>query len=126
MRKAFTAIEILVGVAVIVIVLAIVGRVGFSVVNNFHTESGVVFTVSNKENVVHNKSSKYLVYTDKTTYEITDTWLHGRWNSSDVYGKITTGKTYTCTLQGYRVPFFSMYPNIIDPKEVTSTPEKGK
>lgn len=84
-----------------------------------HREYGQTFTVTGKENVKSGDSGKYLVYTDKTTYEIEDSWIFWRWDSSDVYGKIEVGKTYSATLQGYRVPFLSMYQNIIDPVVVT-------
>lgn len=87
-----------------------------------HKEYDQTFTVTGKENVKSGNSGKYLVYTDKTTYEIEDSWIFWRWDSSDVYGKIEIGKTYTATLQGYRVPFLSWYQNIIDPKVIT--PEK--
>jgi hypothetical protein len=99
---------------VAVILLPII--IGLSIYT--HTETGT-FTVKGKENVIQNKSSKYLVYTDVTTYEITDSWIHWRWDSSDVYGNMQVGKTYTATLQGYRVPFLSMYQNVIDPKEIS-------
>jgi hypothetical protein len=89
-----------------------------------HNVPGQTFTVTGKENVKDGKSGKYLVYTDKTTYEITDSWYHWRWDSSDVYGKLQVGKTYTATLQGYRVPFLSWYPNIISPTEVEKEVEK--
>lgn len=42
-----------------------------------------------------------------------DSLLKGKFNSSDFYGKIEIGKTYKFTIVGSRVPFLSMYPNII-------------
>ena len=87
-----------------------------------HREFNQTFTVTGKENVKSGNSGKYLIYTDKTTYEITDTWLFWRWNSSDVYGNMQIGKTYEATLQGYRVPFLSWYQNVLDP--VVVNPEK--
>ena len=123
MRRAFTLIEFLFVLFGLLIVLFIGGIVTFDVFSSFHTESGQVFTI--KDKAVVGKSGQYLIYTDKTTYEIDDTWLHGRWDSSDVYGKMEVGKTYICTLQGYRVPFFSMYPNILQPIEITTKTEKN-
>ena len=64
------------------------------------------------------KDDKYLVYSTDTTYEITDSWLYGRFNSSDLYGKIEVGKTYRIKIGGSRKPFFSWYPNIYEAKEV--------
>jgi prepilin-type N-terminal cleavage/methylation domain-containing protein len=125
MRRGITLIELLAVLGILLVVLLIGGAVVFGIVNSFHNVPGQTFTVTGKENVNGNKSSKYLVYTDKTTYQIDDTWVHWRWDSSDVYGKIQAGKTYSCTLQGYRIPFLSMYPNVIDPVEVTVKPEKN-
>ena len=71
------------------------------------------FTVTGKERVTSDGSSKYLVYTNTTTFEVVDTWIHWRFDSSDFYGKIVVGKTYQAKVQGWRVPFFSMYQNII-------------
>lgn len=64
------------------------------------------------------KDDKYLVYSTGTTYEITDSWLYGRFNSSDLYGKIEVGKTYKMKIGGSRKPFFSWYPNIYEITEV--------
>lgn len=121
MRKAFTLIETMVVIAIVAIVLSFCMS---GCVAALHKEHGQVFTVTGKENVKSGDSGKYLVYTDKTTYEITDTWVGWRWDSSDVYGNIQVGKTYTATLQGYRVPFLSWYQNIINPTEVVKDVEK--
>ena len=121
MRKAFTLIEAMIVVAIMAIVHSLcVGGCAAAL----HKEHGQVFTVTGKENVKSWNSGKYLVYTDKTTYEVTDTWVGWRWDSSDVYGGIVVGKTYTATLQGYRVPFLSWYQNILNPTEVVKDVEK--
>lgn len=104
-------------VAIFVIIILIVMIFG-ELINACHNVHNQTFTITDKQAVASGKSSKYLVFNDKTTYEVADTWLHWRWDSSDVYGKLKVGKTYTATLQGWRIPFFSMYPNIIDPVEV--------
>lgn len=106
------------GCGAIFVILLIVSLIVFGLINSLHLETGATFTVTGKECVKGDKSSTYLVFTDKTTYMIDDTWIHWRWDSSDVYGRIQAGKTYTADLQGYRIPFLSMYPNIINPKEV--------
>ena len=117
MRKAFTLIELIITIVMILIVLVFcVGGCATAL----HKEHGQVFTVTGKENVKSGNDGRYLVYTDKTTYEVTDSWVCWRWDSSDVYGRIQVGKTYTATLQGYRVPFLSWYPNIINPTEVVN------
>jgi hypothetical protein len=98
--------------AISAIVLLLVGSIALSIVINT-TTSYETFTVSGKERVTTNNSSKYLVYTNTTTFEVVDTWIHDRFSSSDFYGQIVVGKTYRAKVQGWRVPFFSMYQNII-------------
>ena len=58
------------------------------------------------------KNDTYLIYTKDATYEITDSWLYGRFDSSDLYGRIEVGKTYKVKVGGTRVPFLSVYPCI--------------
>lgn len=103
----------------IVIVILLVGMLVFNLVNAFHTERGVQFTITRLERITDNKKGKYLIYNNNTTYELTDSWIHWRFDSSDVYGQLVAGKTYKADLQGFRIPFFSMYPNILNPVEVT-------
>ena len=56
---------------------------------------------------------KWIVLTDKTTFENTDSIFHWKFNSSDLQGKIERDTMYSFTTVGWRVPFLSMYPNII-------------
>lgn len=64
------------------------------------------------------KNDVYLIYSKENTYEITDSLLRLRFNSSDLYGKIEVGKTYQMTIGGKRRPFLSWYPNIYEAIEV--------
>lgn len=80
-------------------------------------ERTVTTTVTDKGVKRHGKSDdKYLVYTNDGTYEITDSLFWPRFDSSDLYGSIEVGKTYQFTVAGYRVPLFTMYPNIYEAK----------
>lgn len=77
----------------------------------------VVFTVTDKQAKLvcdgeDSCSNKYMIYTDRTTYEITDSVLLFRFDSSDVYGGIKIGETYRADAYGWRIPFFSMYQNL--------------
>jgi hypothetical protein len=107
-------------IGLVLIGMLVVGL--FHLLNAFHREGGQLFTVTGKEAVKADKSSKYLVFTNVTTYEVEDSVLFWRWDSSDVYGRLTIGKTYRATLQGWRIPILSMYPNILDPVEVEPAP----
>jgi len=83
------------------------------------TLNEVTFTVTKAERVGYGDSSKYLVYTNIETFENTDEMWAGKFNSSDMYGKIVSGQTYNATVTGFRVPFLSMYRNIVKLEVVT-------
>jgi hypothetical protein len=102
------------------IVLLIISSIVISTMSYIHT-STVSATVTGKERIVKsdgdgNIESFYLVYTDKGTMKLEDDLFRGNWNSSDVYGSLRNDSTYTFTTSGYRIGFFSMYPNIIEVK----------
>jgi hypothetical protein len=79
-------------------------------------------TVTNKERTCFKSNDcRYMVYTDKENFEITDQW-NGRKNSSDVYGKIQVNKTYRFHVNGYRDPSRTKFRNILETNEVTTLP----
>ena len=58
-------------------------------------------------------SSKYLVVDeDNNTYEVTDLFLKGKFNSTDLYNILEIGHTYRVETSGSRIRLLSMYPNI--------------
>jgi hypothetical protein len=62
----------------------------------------------------------YLVFTEAGTFKIEDAIIGTvRFNSSDVYGRIREDHTYEFVVYGWRLPFFSEYPNIKRVTEVT-------
>ena len=67
-------------------------------------------TESNGNNGVH---SYYLIYSDSGTYKLEDDIFYGNFNSSDWYGRINEGETYTFYLIGYRIGWLSSYQNIV-------------
>lgn len=81
-----------------------------------------VVTVQSKERVMLNSTqSKYLVYCldeagNSEVFEITDSLLKLRFDSADTYNLITPECKYEFKTGGYRVPLFSMYPNIYEIK----------
>jgi len=82
----------------------------------------VIAKVTDKERVTTGSgdsiSSKYLIFTDKETFENSDYMFTGKFNSSDIYGKIEKGKVYEFDVYGWRLPIFSSYRNILSAKEV--------
>lgn len=101
-----------------VVVIIFLGSLVFTMANCFSHSPGT-FTITSKEIYYNSNGSKLLIFTDKTTYTVSDSIINWRWDSADVYGKLEIGKTYSATLQGWRIPFLSMFPNIIDPKEIS-------
>lgn len=69
-------------------------------------------TITDKVVKQYKDGSKYLIFTDKGTYENTDTWMALKFNSSDVYGQAKIGAVCDLYVYGWRIPFFSMYQNI--------------
>jgi hypothetical protein len=57
--------------------------------------------------------STYLIYTDHGVFRNDDAGWHLKYNSSDFYGNLDVGKTYRLKVYGWRIPIFSMYPNIV-------------
>lgn len=88
----------------------------------YGTQDEVQVTVNKTERVVQgfgdSQTSKYLVFTDKETFENTDTLFYLKYNSSDVHSKLSDGKTYKLKVYGFRIPFLSMYRNIIGVQQV--------
>jgi hypothetical protein len=83
-----------------------------------HKTTEVTITVTDKTNVLdkNTQEMKYLIFTDKGVFENTDSFLHWKFNSSDIYGQLKKDSTYTVTVEGFRVPFLSWYKNIIEIK----------
>src|SRR5690348_13587760 len=100
------------------VALLIIGSIVVSIVkvNNNHQ---VTFTVNKSERVCSSsgKSCRYLIFTNNGVYENTDSLWKGKWNSSDLYNQIQTGKTYKCDAIGFRLPLFSWYENVIKCEE---------
>ena len=100
----------------------IIGSLGLCIYAPFDRDDYTV-TVTDKGVKRYNSSDKYLIYTDKGTFEMTDTLVHWRYDTSDEYAKIEVGKTYAIVTYGLRIPFFSMFENILEFKEIQSSGE---
>ena len=85
----------------------------------------ITAVVTDKAVKNYDDNGLYLIYTKDSdgtilVMEIEDNIFVGQFNSSDIYAKIETGKTYTFDVGGSRVPFFSWYPNIYSAIEQNS------
>ena len=97
---------------VIVIVFGLV--FGFSYAGS--VKDGVQIVVESKERVTTSESSKFVVFTDKGVYEVTDTIIFFDFSSAERYSQLKVGKSYTVKQAGWRFSFLSWYPNILEIK----------
>ena len=111
---------------VIMIAVILVLSIGYEIIFSFN-DTEYTITVTDKERIYKGSrdtsSSKYLVFGDddngnSLVFENTDCFIRGKWNSSNIQGQLKEGNTYKITAVGYRVPFFSMYQNIIKIEEI--------
>lgn len=65
------------------------------------------------KNIENKTSQDYLIYTDKGVFEVSDQLFYMKFNSSDIYAQLKVDSKVQIKVCGRRVPFFSMYPNII-------------
>lgn len=112
------------GFYIVVILAALIITIAPAVMKVCNTTTWVV-TVKDKDRM--SDKNKYLVYTfdsagESRVFEITDSILKWRFDSSDDYNRIEVGKTYKFTTGGYRIPLFSMYPNIYEYYVVSEEP----
>lgn len=90
--------------------------VGFYKATATHRQE--TFTIDKSERIAESKGGRYLLYTDNGVYENTDSFWNGKFNSSDLYAQIQANHKYNCDVIGWRVPFFSWYPDVLSCKEV--------
>lgn len=97
------------GIALVLLIAVVALTVSYA------QTSDETLRITGKESVStgHDGGHEYRVYTNQGTFKVTDSIVHPRFNSADVYGRLETGKTYNCTVYGYRIPFFSSFKNIL-------------
>ena len=107
---------------VIILGLGVISSVVFS-----FNDTDYTIAVTDKERIYegsgNTSSSKYLVFGDDENgnsfvFENTDCFIRGKWNSSNIQGRLKEGNRYKVTVVGYRVSCFSMYQNIIKIEEI--------
>jgi hypothetical protein len=101
--------------AIVAIAIAIVGAIVYNI-GYYNSVDEMKITVTDKERITESNgvTSKYLVFTDKETFENTDALIFGKFNSSDIQGKLKVDSTYNIKVVGWRVPFMNTYRNIIE------------
>ena len=104
-----------IGVAAGVVFAAVLVGGGIIGTLSYTTVATQTCTVVDKDRVAdRDGKSNMRVYTsDCGVFEVRDSLIDGLWNSSDLYSSIQEDGRYTLTARGLRIPFFSMFPNII-------------
>jgi hypothetical protein len=103
--------------------LAFAAAVGASVANATHVEHRTC-TVSEKDRTTVSdgnggSKSDARVYTENCgVLHVEDSLLSWTFSSSDTYASMKPDHTYRVTTRGYRIPFLSMFPNVVDAAEV--------
>lgn len=110
--------ELVIQIVIVSIVgILILGIPIINMVKAYGTQRYETIFVNKSERITEGKSSRYLVYTKEGVYENTDSLFLGKFNSSDLYNQIQQNKQYECLVTGWRIPFFSDYPNLIKCEE---------
>ncbi len=79
------------------------------------TSGNETITIKEKWVKYKNQDAKYLVSsTDDQVFQITDTWVRWRFDSSNLYAKLEVNNTYHIKTQGWRFPLLSDYKNILE------------
>lgn len=113
-----------IGFIVAVIVVLIIGGVLVYRGARYHSIREVSFSITklpNRDlqyNANGNKNAyANLVYTDKGTFQNSDSTFPWKQNSSDLYAMLEQGHRYRCEVAGWRLGIFSNYPDLIKCKE---------
>ena len=79
----------------------------------YRSSETVTITIEDKERHTTSEDSYYLIYASDKVYKNDDSWLYLKFNSADYQRRLKVGETYKVEIAGWRVPFLSMYNNII-------------
>lgn len=101
------------------IIIILGGAIGIPCCAYAKSESTAIGHIKEKTAVSVKNGYKYLVFTDNEVFEVNDTIVFGRWNSSDLYNSLEKDATYKFTCAGWRVPFLSWYRNILKAEKVS-------
>lgn len=100
---------------IIAIVLLVIGGIccgGYY----WGSEETMTCTVEEKDRAKNSDGgSDMRLYTKECgVLQVGDALPRGHYDSADVYADIDEGKTYEFTTVGWRIPFLSMFPNVIE------------
>jgi len=104
--------KILKTIVMSMIALVIIGVSIFFAILGYQNEQVTICEVEDKWVKRADDKEKYLVKCGNEVYQITDLFLKGKFNSSDLYADLKLNQKYEITTTGYRLSFFSEYKNI--------------
>ena len=113
----------IISVLIFLMIIIIIGAAVFSISGQYNDATYSV-VVNDKERIADRDGGYYLIFCQdpntKAYYEFKceDTFLRGKFDSSRFYNQIKEGNQYEFTVVGWRIPIFSMYPNIIKMEEI--------
>jgi len=83
-----------------------------------HLSKGTItLTVTGKERINTQDVSYYLVFSEEGAFKNDDDLWQLKFDSSELQAKLKEGGTYLCTKNFWRIPFFSMYENLLECSE---------
>ncbi len=109
--------EMGIGIGIALVVVLVISAIGGGIASYKNSEREVTTLVRSKERVCSRDDCKYTLFTEAGTFQVTDTILYSRFDTSDVYGAIEPQKRYTLKVVGWRLPLFSTYPNVLKASE---------
>jgi len=106
--------ELLIGIGLILIALTVLFFVGYGLMYALTTGTETI-TIKEKWVKYHEEDAKYLVSsTNGQVFQITDSIIKWRFDSSNLYSDIEEGDRCDIKTQGWRWGFFSDYKNILE------------
>lgn len=111
-RRQSLTLKVAVALAVILLLTLLVPLFA-----GYHQTKQQDCTINGKDrtsSMTSNGASNVRIYTDDCgVFTIQDSLVHTRWNSADLYGQIKVGQRYHVAYYGWRIPFFSAFPNLL-------------
>lgn len=95
------------------VVIFVVGIFAYNIAWANSTEQ-ITCTITDKDRSGGDSgNSQYRVYTEQCdVLSNEDSWLQDKWDSATIQGQLKENHTYVLEVNGWRVGFFSTFPNI--------------
>ncbi len=98
----------------LLLIILVLGIIGYSLAYALTTGKETI-TIKEKWRKSSGDDDKYLVSAeDGQVFQITDTFIRWRFNSSNLYADLDEGDVCSIKTQGWRFPLFSDYKNILE------------